>query len=81
MDFIIYNGRLYPPVIILTDTDWVQGGQLWATESLGKKIKIFKNFLFFFKSTAMNISMWLYYSVTRVLSENILLWYILNQKT
>jgi hypothetical protein len=28
MDFIIYTGRLYPPVSIVTDKDWVQSGNL-----------------------------------------------------
>ena len=36
MDFIIYIGRLCPPVVIVTDTDWVQGGQLLASGSFGK---------------------------------------------
>jgi hypothetical protein len=48
MDFIIYIGRLYPPVVHVTNTDWVQGGQLWAPESLGKKNQNLK-FFFFFK--------------------------------
>ena len=25
------------PVVTVTDTDWAQGGQLWALESLGKE--------------------------------------------
>jgi hypothetical protein len=71
MDFIIYNSSLYPPVVIVTDTDWVYG------KFRKKKTLIF---VLFNASRAMNISMWRYYSVTWVLSENILLWYILYQK-
>ena len=37
MNFIINIGRSYPPVVTVTDTDWAQGGQLWALESLGKE--------------------------------------------
>ena len=33
MDFIIYIGSLYPPVVIVCGTDRVHGGQLWAPES------------------------------------------------
>jgi len=47
MGFIIHIGSLYPPVVIVCGTDRVHGGQLWAPESLGKKIKKFK---FFFKA-------------------------------
>ena len=47
MDFIIYIGRLYAPVVIVTDMDWVQGGQPCAPESSGKKNE---NFLFCFKA-------------------------------
>ncbi len=45
---------------------------MWASDSLGKKNQ---------NLWAMNMSKWRYYSVTWVLSENILLWYILYQKT
>ena len=39
------------PVVTVTDTDWVQGGQLRAPESLGnKKTKFLEIFLFCFKA-------------------------------
>ncbi len=47
-----------------------------------KHIKAEKiKFFYLFLNTAMNVSMWCYYDVTWVLSENKLLRYILYQKT
>ena len=60
MNFKIYFGRLHPPVIIVTDTGWVQGRPY---KVYGKKIKIFKTFFIFF----LNTSMCRNYSVTWVL--------------
>jgi hypothetical protein len=37
MDFIIYIRRLYPPVVILTDTDLVQGGASVSHRKFRKK--------------------------------------------
>ncbi len=76
MGFIIYIGSLYPPVVIVCGADWVQGGQMWAPESLGKKNK---NFFYLFLKHCYECEH-VYYDVTWVLSENKLLRYILYQK-
>jgi len=48
MNFIIYIGRLYPPVVIVSGTEWVQEGLQWALESLGKKNQNLKKKIFSF---------------------------------
>ncbi len=46
MDFIIYFGRLYPPVVIVTDTDWVQRGASVSPSKFRIKKSKFKKYFF-----------------------------------